>query len=134
MNSEEAVTPSNRSTPALNAKKTLTSLLENVRESNHRLQINADLQQEETVCFEKDEKPLTAMKSLLADVRESNRFLNNLTKVEEQQKELEMQHREYESYKNFGSEALTKLPVIHRGVTNCKVSGQSFRYSILHFF
>ena len=80
-----------------------------------------DLQQKEAVCFEKKEKPLTAMKGLLADVRESNRFLNNLAKVEVQKKELEMQQKEYESYMNYGSEALKKLQAIRSGVTNCKV-------------
>ena len=101
-----------------------------MRESNNRLQINVDLQQKEAVCFEKKENPLTAMKGLLADVRESNRFLSTLAKVEEQKKELEMQQREYESYKNFGSEALKKLQAIHSGFIKCKVSGQSYRYRV----
>ena len=126
----KVATPEGRSLPTSNAKKTLTSLLENVRESNHRLQINVDLQQEEAVCSEKKEKPLTAMKGLLADVRESNRFLINLAKVQDQKKELEMQQREYESYKNFGSEALKKLQAIRSGVTNSKVSGKSYRYRV----
>ena len=70
-----------------------------MRESNRRLQINVDLQQNEAVCFEKKEKPFTALKGLLADVRESNRFLNNLAKVEVQRDDsVYISDAEFEKY------------------------------------
>ena len=112
----------------------MISLLENVRESKNRLQTNTYLEKEEAVSFVKEEKPLAAMKTLLADVRESTRFLKDLAKIEEQRKMLEMQHREFESYKNFGSDAFEKLQVIRSGVTDYKVSRILFRFIKLIYF
>ena len=126
-NAEEVLTPTENKS-ASKAKQTLTSLLENVRESKNRLQMNSDHKKKEAVGFAREEKPLAAMKTLLADVRESTRFLKDLAKIEEQRKMLEMQHREFESYKNFGSDAFKKRQVIQSGVTDYKVRGTSFIY------
>ena len=66
-----------------NTKQILTSLLGKVRESKHRVQKNMNLQQEEGVCIKKDKKSLTIMNSLFAYVRESNKFLKDLVKTED---------------------------------------------------
>ena len=91
-----------------------------------------NLQQEKPICIEKDKKPSTIMKSLLADVRKSNEFLKDLVTAEEQEVDnVYVSDAEFEKY---------LLPTVDRkdsgiadvdsdsGVTDCKVSGIIFRY------